>query len=362
MPYINNTNEVILGAFHAYIYNQHLNLQEEDEEVTFRLQATSTPTCQRSRDTSVSLYEPEDVSQYNSSTPREILNEFLAARELSPIRHPLSSPWNEISDRTKRLHMRKARQVSTSCLEEIAPGQSAILLENLSSEKISRDEKVDISLLDALSECYNNTSNWGTRRQILSIMADKVTFKDLQKWIPELTRYRYNIAKHHLLLHGRGAVLPSVKHSRMYVDEAKLDHFVTFITSSHIIQDLPFGEKTLKLSTSVAIKIPNVVRNLIPEQCIQQYEEYCNESEFQPMSRSSLRRVLSVCSASVRKSLQGLDYISAMGGKAFDDLENTVEKIGDCFGKGLTWARQTDQNLKEAKRYLKGDYKVRIRE
>ena len=50
----------------------------------------------------------------------------------------------------------------------------------------------------------------------------------------------------------------------MYLDIGKLDHFLTF-TQVHI-QDLPFGEKILKLSSSEQIRIPNVVRTLIPSQ------------------------------------------------------------------------------------------------
>ncbi|XP_071947533.1 uncharacterized protein [Antedon mediterranea] len=331
----------------------------------------ATPTCQTPAcdvmDTQMSLYQFCDptfasaTSEDESiqSTPREKLNAFLNSRDVSPIRYPLSAPLEQVSDRTKRFHMRKACQVVSMCLEEIAPGQSTTLLEGLSSDKTTEaDERTDSSLLDALSECYLHTNHWSTRRQILSIMVDKVTFKELQKWIPNLTRYRFNVAKHHLLLHGRGSVIQPLKNTRVCVQPGKIDHFVTFITSSQVIQDLPFGEKTLKLSTDRVIKIPNVVRNLIPEQCILQYESYCQEKNFQPMSRSILRRVLSVCSASVRKSLQGLDYISANGGKAFDDLENIVDKLGDCYEMGLTWAKQTNQKLKDAKRYLKGDYKV----
>jgi hypothetical protein len=66
------------------------------------------------------------------------------------------------------------------------------------------------------------------------------------------------------------------------------------------------------------------------------------------MSRSTLRRVLKVCSASGHTSLQGLDYISAMGGQAFDDLENVVDMLGDRYGKGLAWAKHSNQKLKDA--------------
>ena len=215
------------------------------------------------------------------------------------------------------------------------------------------ESAIDSSLMKCLAECSNNADHWSSRRQILSIMADKVNFKDLQRWITNLSRYRFNIARHHLLLHSRGANVQTVKGTRMYIAPKKFDHFLSFITSTHIIQDLPFGEKTLKLSTNTEIKVPNVVRSLIPEHIVLQFLSYCSDVGFVPMSRSTLLKVLSVCSASARKSLQGLDYVSAAGAKAFDELEEVIDKLGDNYGKGFTWAKVQKEKLHLAKRYLK---------
>ena len=106
--------------------------------------------------------------------------------------------------------------------------------------------------------------------------------------------------------------------------------------------------------------MPNVVRTVIPERIIQQYEVFCKETGFTPMGKSTLHRILKTCSASVRKSLQGLDYFSADGAKSFDDLDDVVQKIGDSGGLGLSWAKENKEKLKVAKRYLKGDYKVKL--
>ena len=320
-------------------------MEEDSHEVSFT--SKSGPTFE------ASLYEPS----FSDESPREKLNEFLASRDISPIRHSLDKPWIEASERTKRHYTRKARQTVNACLNEIAPEDSEMLLSSLVKSKLE-ENTIDSSLM--LTECYNNATHWSTRRQILSIMADKLTFKDLQRWIPNLSRYRFNIARHHLLLHGRGSKVPSVKNTRMYIAPEKLDHFLAFITSTHIIQDLPFGEKTLKLSSNAEIKVPNVVRSLIPEHIVLQYLGYCKYVGFTPMSRCTLCKVLRVCSASTRKSLQGLDYVSAAGAKAFDELEKVVDKLGDDYGKGFTWAKVQKEKLQLAKRYLKGDYKVRV--
>ena len=101
-----------------------------------------------------------------------------------------------------------------------------------------------------------------------------------------------------------------------------------------------------------------MVRNIIPERIVCQYQEYSAEQNFIPMSRSTLLRILHVCSASTRKSLQGLDYISSAGAQAFEDLEEVANRLGE-MGMGHTWAKRQKETLKEAKRYLKTDYKVR---
>ena len=153
--------------------------------------------------------------------------------------------------------------------------------------------------------------------------------------------------------------MPTTQHTRMYVAPGQLSHFLNFITSTHIIQDLPFGEKKMKLSSNEELTIPNVIQSVIPAQIISQYHALCSEEGFKPMGRNgTLYRVLHVCSASVRKSLQGLDYVSAQGAKAFKELELAAEKLGDNCGLDLSWAKDKKEKLKVAKRYLKGDFKV----
>ena len=75
------------------------------------------------------------------------------------------------------------------------------------------------------------------------------------------------------------------------------------------------------------MRVPNVISSSIPEHIVQQYQS-CHEVNFDPMSRSTLCRVLNVCSASVRKSFHGLDYFLADGAKAFYDIQAIVEKLG----------------------------------
>ena len=128
----------------------------------------------------------------------------------------------------------------------LGPLAKVLLLQGSLKEKhLNEDEGVDHVLLEALAACYENASHWSARRQILSIFAVKVSFKIIQQWLPDVTRYRYNIARHHLLLHGRGVDVPLQRNTRIRVPLDKLDHFLTFITSSRIVQDLLFWRKNV---------------------------------------------------------------------------------------------------------------------
>ena len=293
--------------------------------------------------------------------PIDHLNSFLRSRDVSPIRYTLKTPWNDASGRTRRLHERKAKQAVSAVLGEIAPNDPDLLWESIMSSKqneTGNHKFLDKELMYTLANCYKNANEWDSCRQILSIMADKVSLATIQQWIPGLTSYRFKVARQHAAVHGSGKLVPTNAQTKSFIPEAKLAHFLDFITSSHVIQDLPFGAKTITLSTNEVIQVPNVVRNMIPERILCQYQKYSAEHDFTPMSRSTLLRILHVCSASTRKSLQGLDYVSCSGAQAFEDLVNLVHQLGEN-GMGLTWAKTQKEALKEAKRYLKTDFKVK---
>ncbi|CAB3984264.1 Hypothetical predicted protein [Paramuricea clavata] len=70
-------------------------------------------------------------------------------------------------------------------------------------------------------------------------------------------RYEFTAARRYALEVGAGppVLAPSVKQTRERVDPTKLENFLDFITSSNIVQDLPFGWRTLTLSSCEKIDI-----------------------------------------------------------------------------------------------------------
>ena len=179
-----------------------------------------------------SLYEPShDLSSADKEVifkeaqpqkPLAALNDYLERRDVSPVRSQLRTSWVVASDHTKRYYTRKAGQAVAAMVRDISPSESGpffhevissdALRHQLSSDEDSMDDEcVDETLMLALAECYDAASSWDTRRQILSIMADKVRYKKIIRYIPSLSKYRYTEAKRHCLTHGRGAPVPNIR-------------------------------------------------------------------------------------------------------------------------------------------------------
>jgi len=65
---------------------------------------------------------------------------------------------------------------------------------------------------------------------------------------------------------------------------------------------------------------------------IAQYLAFCEDDGFQPLSRATMYRVLKVREASQRKSLQGLDNVSADGAEGVQRITQIVEQLEQEYG------------------------------
>ena len=320
----------------------------------------SSDNCSTASSTSDKIEPPS-----SDTARRQKLNVFLEECGITPL-HKLWQEWGNITERTRERYLQQTSEIVSSVIRVISPENATYLWEALQSSNIVNNKlgvrqighPYEVSYLEALAEAYKRASGWDTRRQVLSIMAGIASFKAISEFIPGLTQYRFTEAKLHCLQHGRGAQVPEMKSPHIRIERHQLDHFLSFVTSPHLVQDMPFGEKHLQLSNGTMLTVPNVIRTMIPSRIVSQYKRFCIESGFKPFSHSTMLRILSECSASVRKSLQGLDYVAAEGSRAFDTLIGIVEKVSHMTDGGKKWAEEMKETLKAGKLYLKGDYKV----
>ena len=98
---------------------------------------------------------------------------------------------------------------------------------------------------------------------------------------------------------------------------------------------------------------------MLPSRLIKQYNQYCSEEEYTPLSIHTLVRILSEARvASVQKSLQGLDSYVAEEGRGFDDLLLLLDTLVQ-YGANEAVITELKDNLRYIKQYIKSDCKVK---
>lgn len=211
---------------------------------------------------------------------------------------------------------------------------------------------------------YQLAATRNAKLQILSIYAHRYPTETLMK-IHEpygrLTKWQIKKARLHAKVKGPGKEVEKIKQNRIRVDRTKLDHFIDFANRPYFYQDVAFGTRKLKLDSGSKLTMPNVIRNVTRSTLISQYVQYCEEEKVEPLSRSTLFRILKIREASERKSLHGVDNIAAEGSTGIEKLKQIVSEMED-LGVGKEWAERTVQKLNSAKVYLKSDYLVHCKD
>ena len=233
----------------------------------------------------------------------------------------MKRPWSDATSKTHDCYTLKASEIIAEVLKTVALQSAPELW-----EEVKRKDEVShfleslrpgSDLLLAAVESYKQADSSEIRRQLLSLVASKIIYAALAAHIPRLTRYEFTAPRRYTLEVGMGLpVQQVVKKPRQKVDSVTLEHFLDFVTSSNMVQDLPFGRKTLKLISGTKIDNPNVIWTMCPSRLIKQYNHYCSEEDYTPLSTRTLFRILSeACVALVRNSLQGVDSYTAEEGR-----------------------------------------------
>ena len=99
-------------------------------------------------------------------------------------------------------------------LSVVSPGQEEALWESLRREPMLENEgtvakkrkyfDVKSGLIDALIEAHNQAQSWQTQRQIWSPSANDFSRLELQRRIPDLSKWRIDQARNHVTETGKG--------------------------------------------------------------------------------------------------------------------------------------------------------------
>ena len=113
----------------------------------------------------------------------DAINKLLSLAGHRPITRTLHVGWVDAAPKTQKYYTSKMEEVVSSVLEIVAPNDAGLLWSALKASPSINDRysepKTESSLLTALIESYKQAAHSSTRKNILSVIADKLTFNDL---------------------------------------------------------------------------------------------------------------------------------------------------------------------------------------
>ncbi|CAC5391323.1 unnamed protein product [Mytilus coruscus] len=313
----------------------------------------------------------QDLSQNSSGSYThtfriDTLNHYLEAINLPTFSSGERKPWDRYVKSAKSGYCKRFLEVFQTVVSSIFPHSGEEVLnaiiskpetDSLSNTKRYTPDGSFVPLLEA----YRSAVTCRHRCQILSFLTQTMSFKEINQKLPDVTYSKFFTAKNHAKLVGPGLpITPSITRHKM--DPIKLDNFLDFITSEHIVRDLPYGERKVRMSNGSVIEMPNVVHSMGASDVIHQYKLFCAENDISPLGDSTMYRIIAQCGAKVRTSLEGIDYFVAEGSPAFSTLSNILEELVQIEVLNLQQSKDATSLLLQCRQYLKTDFKVHLSE
>ena len=318
---------------------------------------------------SVSCFESESGSESSDSSNSMMIqamslheiNELLSAvsKNIKPFTYQVRQSVDSLSSVTirqpKRDYQNTIKQFSSFICESMAPSQGEHWHQLFRGEEETANE-IDPKL-ESIVEAYHSTSNPKWKVFLLSVVPDRYTSKELQV-ISNCKKYL--IDKSHFIRSKslQFDLMEKKVIRRERVDNIRIEFFFDFLFTSGLIQDVAYGTTMMQFENNDKILIPHVVRTMIKTHIFQLYEQHCMKTSCpQPISRSTVFRLLNVCKMRKKKTMCGLDSFAVDGNAGFDTLQCLVKefRLDSIEEKNLL------QLIKLGRNYLKIEYKQKGR-
>ena len=160
-------------------------------------------------------------------------------------------------------------------------------------------------LLD-LKQTYHKTSNFNEKVPILSLVPSRYSKKDKMKYF-ECSRRQIETAEKATFFNQ----LSNKSNSGRKLDVQKATHFVDFLFMSSAIQETAHGTTMLRFEKIDSQRVSKAVLTVVRSHAIKLYLQYAETCCFQPLSESSLWKIISELKLTQKKALSGLYNVTA---------------------------------------------------
>lgn len=239
--------------------------------------------------------------------------------ETDRIRYQIASNIQDMSDTSLKYFQRKYQEMQNSLMNKfcsfVAPGQEKEFMNFLNKKEeiaIETDTVIE-HLLEAFKTCMTRKA-----RQGVLMLVPKTLSKSKICDLFGCSMYEIKTARTTLKLYGACGEEPKKERIYSRLSFHKARHFIDFLMTTGMLQEVAFGTTKLKFESGNKITISGTILNGIKENAVKQYIVHCAEINYERLGRSTLLNILDKMNPHIRKKLAGVDSFVVEGIEAFE--------------------------------------------
>lgn len=150
----------------------------------------------------IDLQSQETTGSYVRWEKLEKLNDFITACGKRNLQIPKLT-WEEYTEKTKKTYLTLIKECLENVIETLFPLETDIVTESFfnMNEKTLSGQNLDSQMIDALAASYQVAEAWQIKRQILSVIASILPYRELISVLP-VSQYCYYTAQKHAVTQG----------------------------------------------------------------------------------------------------------------------------------------------------------------
>lgn len=173
------------------------------------------------------------------------------------------------------------------------------------------------SVVQHLKQAFSTCTTGTARRGVLMLVPTTIS---KSKVIELFDCSMYEIKKARVVLKQYGACGEEPKRERTYsrLSFEKARHFIDFLLSTGMLQEVAYGTTKLKFESGDKLTISNTILNGIREHAVKEYIIHCKEISYPSLGRSTLLNILLKMKPHIRRKLAGIDNFVVEGTESFE--------------------------------------------
>ncbi|GMR46931.1 hypothetical protein PMAYCL1PPCAC_17126 [Pristionchus mayeri] len=261
---------------------------------------------------------------------------------------------------TKTRKVRAVDKMIGKMIESVAPGSETEMRDRVCKtgrygEWDGMASQSTSGILEQVNHLWMQETDARTRDIILSVVAGPMTFGQVLPFFPGLSNYMFTNAKR---IWASQEIPPEVLTTRDGWATKNSLYFIHYLTSG--MTQMPFGTKSVKLSTGERIEISNMIRQQSKAETIRGFKQFMEEQDLSEFvySDSTMMRFLNAAPSTQRKAMQCVDSFKAFAYEAFDEIKDMIDWLLRKGKIDKEDSKKMWNEWMEIRLYLKHDYSM----